>query len=266
MRPRCFTAMTDALPRVSTRTLLPLNALLVLALAPEVSRAGESKPDRPAPRARVALENTEAALKEHFTKQGLEFPPREIFLRAFKTEAQLELWAKGADRRWRLAKTYPFCMASGGPGPKRRRGDLQVPEGFYHIDRFNPWSDFHLSLGINYPNEADRRLGQKADLGGDIFIHGSCVSIGCIAITDPLIEEVYTLAWLARGRGQNRIPVHIFPARMDETSLAPLRAEAAPELLRFWDNLAEGYRWFQEKETLPRVRVNPQGMYQFAAK
>src|SRR5690606_11025729 len=95
--------------------------------------------------------------------------------------------------KFTLVKTYPVCSSSGLPGPKRKKGDRQTPEGFYHIDRFNPQSAFHLSLGINYPNSSDKILGHS-DPGGDIFIHGSCVTIGCVPLTDDLIKEVYVLA------------------------------------------------------------------------
>lgn len=235
--------------------------LLAATVGAGPTQAQEPKSERPAPRLRAALANTQGALERHFAERGLPFPPREVFLRAFKHERELELWAKNASGEWVLAKTFPVCMASGEAGPKRRLGDLQVPEGFYHVDRFNPWSDFHLSLGINYPNESDRILGERGRLGGDIFIHGSCVSIGCLAITDPLIEELYAVTWLARGRGQREIPVHIFPARMDGPAMRELRAEASAELLRFWEDLELGYRWFEEKRRLPRIRVGSDGRY-----
>lgn len=237
--------------------------LLGVTVCPVPTHAQEAKAARPAPRLRAALANTQGALERHFTELGLAFPPREVFLRAFKHERELELWAKSARGEWILAKTFPVCMASGEPGPKREFGDLQVPEGFYHIDRFNPWSDFHLSLGINYPNESDRILGVRGRLGGNIFIHGSCVSVGCLAITDPMIEELFTAAWLARGRGQRNIPVHIFPARMDGAAMTALRAEADEGLVRFWEDLEVGYRWFEEKRRLPRIQVLADGRYRF---
>jgi murein L,D-transpeptidase YafK len=160
-------------------------------------------------------------------------------------------------------KEYPFCNSSGALGPKRRQGDGQIPEGFYHIDRFNPLSNFHLSLGINYPNQADRIRGGSGDLGGDIFIHGGCVTIGCVPITDELIKEVYLIAVEAKTAGQGRIPVHIFPARMGAKGMRQLEGAASgnQELLDFWRNLKSGYDSFEQNRRLPSVTVDRQGRY-----
>lgn len=106
---------------------------------------------------------------------------------------------------FRLIKDYQICSLSGELGPKRQQGDLQVPEGFYWIDRFNPASNFYLSLGINYPNQFDRILGKSGELGGDIFIHGGCVTIGCIPITDDKIKELYLIAVEAKSNGQDGV-------------------------------------------------------------
>ncbi len=109
----------------------------------------------------------------------------DILLRAYKQESELELWAKNKkDKQYTLLKTYKICASSGTLGPKRKQGDIQVPEGFYVIDRFNPVSNFYLSLGVSYPNASDKILGVKGALGGDIFIHGNCVTIGCLPISD----------------------------------------------------------------------------------
>ncbi len=117
---------------------------------------------------------------------------------------------------------------------------------------------------MSYPNRADVILGEKGRLGGDIFIHGDCVSIGCIAITDAMIDEVYTLAVLARARGQRRIPVHIFPGRLDEEGMAYFERRYGGALLEFWKNLSVGYRWFEEKKALPKVDVLADGRYAFS--
>ncbi len=104
------------------------------------------------------------------------------------------MWARHGDGRFRLVASYPILAVSGGPGPKRREGDKQVPEGFYEIDRFNPKSLFHLSLGLNYPNAADRVLSDREHPGGDIFIHGSNVTVGCAPLGNDAIEELYLAA------------------------------------------------------------------------
>ncbi|MEN8249945.1 MAG: hypothetical protein ABFS32_13510, partial [Bacteroidota bacterium] len=125
-----------------------------------------------------------------------------IFLRIFKQEEVIEVWTREKSKeKYSLLKKYDFCSTSGELGPKRQSGDYQIPEGFYYIDRFNPSSNFYLSLGVNYPNASDRILGVKGSLGGDIFIHGDCVTIGCMPITDDKIMELYILAVEAKNNG-----------------------------------------------------------------
>ena len=186
-----------------------------------------------------------AELRAAFEKAGIHWPAHEIFLRAVKRERQLELWARnGAGEQFQLVKTLPITAASGGPGPKRREGDMQVPEGFYKVDRFNPASNFHLSLGINYPNASDRMHGDPVSPGSDIFIHGNRVSIGCIALGDEAIEEVYLSALDSRVRP---VRVHIFPAKMDAADWPEWRAAqiaAHPEFGALWDELASAWTKF----------------------
>ena len=141
------------------------------------------------------LSRTEDSLMKQFQNKNLTWPPTSIYVRSFKYDRQLEVWVKDDSlNKFRLFKTYKICMQSGTMGPKRMEGDYQVPEGFYHINEFNPNSNYHLSLGINYPNASDRILSDSLKPGGSIFIHGNCVSTGCIAITDEPIEELYVLA------------------------------------------------------------------------
>ena len=116
---------------------------------------------------------------------------------------------------FRLFKTYRICALAGYMGPKRIQGDYQVPEGFYYINEFNPSSTYYLSLGLNYPNASDRVLSDSLRPGGEIYIHGSCVTVGCIPITDQQIDELYVLAAHAKDMGQDYIPVHIFPIRFN---------------------------------------------------
>ena len=114
-------------------------------------------------------ENTDKAV-EDFT-YSIDIDKLRIYLRAFKDEKKIELWAKNfTDSKYKLIKVYKICRTSGDLGPKREQGDRQIPEGFYHINRFNPYSNFLLSLGLNYPNKSDRILGEKGNLGNDIFI------------------------------------------------------------------------------------------------
>lgn len=214
-------------------------------------------------RVALARERKALALAKLFAQADVFYPAHEVFLRAFKAEGQLELWARNKTSPFKRVKSYAICASSGTLGPKRKFGDLQVPEGFYRIARFNPESAFHLSLGVNYPNESDRLVGVQGKLGGDIFIHGNCVTVGCMPIGDDAIEEVYLAALDARSRGQKGIEVHIFPRRMDAVGMALLEKDARgdSELLEFWKSLEPGYRAFEESARLPKVSVDGKGRY-----
>lgn len=216
------------------------------------------------PRVREAVKRHGDALRALFEAKKLPWPPRGIFVRAFKKDAQLELWGRAAKGdAYELVKSYPICASSGDLGPKRQAGDGQVPEGFYYVKVFNPTSNFHLSLGLDYPNASDRALGAPGKLGGDIFIHGSCVTIGCMPLTDPLIEEVYVAAVEARSAGQERISVHVFPTRLTDENLRALVARAGTDaaLAAFWTNLKEGFDRFESTHVPPRVEVDGAGRY-----
>lgn len=150
-----------------------------------------------------------AALQATFNAARLRYPPDEVTLVGLKGEKQLEVWVRTqtpSKNNWTRVRTYPILAASGGPGPKLRQGDLQVPEGIYRLTGFNPNSSYHLSIRVDYPSAEDRAIAlseKRADLGGDIFIHGKAVSIGCLALGDAAIEELYVLladTGLARSR------------------------------------------------------------------
>ena len=135
------------------------------------------------------------SLRPRFDALGLSYPPEKLTLIALKEELELEVWVYQNGQSHRV-HSYPVEDASGLPGPKRRRGDFQVPEGIYRLNAFNPNSSFHLSLRVNYPNYFDRRMGQldgRDDLGSNIFIHGGAASRGCLAIGDPAIEELFVM-------------------------------------------------------------------------
>jgi murein L,D-transpeptidase YafK len=191
---------------------------------------------------RVAAARTERApdVKQLWQSAGLKVAPAEVYLRAFKKERVLEVWGGPRGKPLTLIQTYPFCAASGELGPKRREGDQQVPEGFYEVSQFNPWSDFHLSLKVSYPNASDKVLSDAEHPGGLIYLHGGCASIGCIAITDPAIEEVYLLAFDSAVR-----PLHfdIFPSRASDES-------------GFSKQLAPGIAAFEQTHRPPRTKVD----------
>jgi murein L,D-transpeptidase YafK len=217
-------------------------------------------------RVRLAREASEASIEQLFRARKIRYPAAEVFVRVFKRERELELWVRPAtSTRFELLRTYPICALAGVLGPKRVQGDGQVPEGFYFIDLFNPVSSYHLSLRIDYPNRRDRLAAARPrPLGGDIFIHGGCKSDGCLAITDEAIGELYWIAVTARGEGQDKIPVHIFPTRLDdEKSLRKLERAYHGDraVLEFWQTLRPGYEFFEKTHQMPVVTVDPRGRY-----
>ena len=216
-------------------------------------------------RVREAYKTKEQTLRVEFENTGLQFGKHSILLRAFKQEKEVELWVKNTNQVYILFKTYTVCAASGALGPKRKMGDYQVPEGYYHIDRFNPQSNFYLSLGLNYPNASDRILSDFKSPGGDIFIHGYCASIGCLAMTDDRIKEIYVVAVEAINSGQSAIPVYIYPFRMTNLNIeiASKELEKDKSLLSFWSNLKVGFDYFEKSKKTPIVSVNKKGEYLF---
>lgn len=212
-------------------------------------------------RVREAFEQKEAQLKQSFELANLSWPPQEIFIRSFKAELELEIWVKDKNE-FVLFKTYKVCKGSGNLGPKFKQGDKQVPEGIYYIDRFNPSSSYHLSLGINYPNAADLKRTNAGDPGGDIFIHGSCATIGCLPMTDEIIKEIYVLTVLAKSSGQNNIPVHIYPYRFN--MLNNIMYQTFSNYTKFWKSLEEDFKYFEGNKQLRVYQFDEDGNYIFA--
>lgn len=211
------------------------------------------------------MKRVEDRVRNEFAKVGLTWPVKEIYLRSFKYDGQLEVWARNNDTLpFQLFKKYKVCAMAGAMGPKRIEGDWQVPEGFYYITEFNPRSEYHLSLKLNYPNESDRMLSDQISPGGHIYIHGSCVTVGCIPLRDEQIEEVYLIAAAAKSNGQDYIPVHIFPVDFNNRkSLTYLykTTEQDPVLQRFEVNLREAYDYFNQTHELPLIGINAKGDY-----
>lgn len=213
-------------------------------------------------RVAAARNRSEAKIRERFRAAGVRYPAAHLFLRSFKREAALEMWAADAGERFRLVAAFAITKSSGAPGPKRREGDLQVPEGFYRIDAFNPQSLFHLSLRVNYPNASDRVRSDPEKPGFDIYIHGNEVSIGCLPLGDGTIEEVY-LATLDAGN-RDAIPIHIFPARMSGAAwreFADAEVARDPSLAGFWAELQPGFDAFERTRQVPTVSVTKDGRY-----
>lgn len=157
---------------------------------PQLNLSPEQKLAELTPAARVRIQ-------ADFVKAGVAYPPSRLILLGIKDSKTLQVYAPGPDAKYRWVKTYPVLAASGMLGPKLRRGDRQVPEGIYSIPAANPASSYHLSLRVDYPNATDLKyaaIEKRGDLGTDIYIHGDAKSIGCLAMGNPAIEEIYTLA------------------------------------------------------------------------
>ena len=207
----------------------------------------------------------EDTLRKQFEARGLKWPAKYIYMRSFKYEKELEVWVKNDIRdTFQLFKVYKICHTSGKMGPKRHQGDLQVPEGFYYISEFNPNSNYHLALGLDYPNISDRLKSGASDPGGDIYIHGSCVSVGCIPILDDQIEEVYMLAAICKQEGQDYIPVHIFPIRYNlagSVTFLKNQIKDDKDWARFNESLRSSFDYFEKAHRLPVVAINAKGDY-----
>lgn len=232
-------------------------------------------------RVKTAYDEKSEVVFALLSKKTLSPQKLQLYFRAFKKEQILEIWAKNSDdKTFQLLKNYPIAASSGNLGPKRKQGDMQTPEGFYYIEKFNPISNFYLSLGINYPNASDKILGEKGNLGNDIYIHGAAMTVGCLPMTDDKIKEIYLLTVEAKNSGQNEIPVHIFPAKLTDNNLLELQKFVkssnfidywtalkngqnidTEKFIVFWRKLKEGYDIFEETHQLPKISVKSSGEY-----
>ena len=209
-------------------------------------------------RSREAITRVRPILEKELACKKLEYGAP-IFIRIFKEELVLEIWVR-SDNNFILFKTYPVCTyGSSGLGPKTRQGDGKAPEGFYYVlpDRLNPVSNFHLSFNLGYPNRYDRYHHRT---GGALMVHGSCVSIGCYAMTDSGIEEIYALADAAFRNGQRFFRVHIFPFKMNDKNM---EKHNGSEWYSFWENLKEGYDFFINNGYIPPNVEVMEGRYVF---
>lgn len=193
------------------------------------------------------LANRAARLAEKGLKAG-----DPVFIRIFKSESELELWMRKDNGAYVLFETYPICHWSGTLGPKLLEGDKQNPEGFYTVTR----SQLHLigrwprSLNLGFPNDFDKSQGRT---GSYILIHGGCTSVGCFAMTNAVVAEIFDLAEQALKRGgQSHVHVHAFPFRMTDAHLAAHRSSPWYD---FWANLKEGYDAFEQTHVPPRVGI-----------
>jgi murein L,D-transpeptidase YafK len=221
---------------------------LVLCFLLLVSPAFAEAPASSA-RSRAAEAQTAPRLRQEMAAAGLRLGAP-VFLRIFKQSAELEVWVAGADGAFVKFRTYPICSFSGALGPKKRVGDNQAPEGFYVVPagRMNPWSSYHLSFDLGYPNAFDRA---HARTGSALMVHGNCVSIGCYAMGDAAIEEIWTAMAASFRAGQPFVRVHAFPFRMDK--IADYRD---PTNEAFWADLKLGFDAFEKTKRPPEISVS----------
>lgn len=187
----------------------------------------------------------EPELKAYFEKAGVAYPPKEVALLAFKREQNIQLWAHDSNsKHWHFIHTYPLTAYSGNLGPKLRERDKQIPEGIYHLITFNPFSSMHLSMMLNYPNEFDRKHARqdgRQQLGGDIFLHGKSLSVGCLAVGDRAIDELFLLA---RRVGLKHVRVIIAPNDLRKSSPATNQRTQPAWLPELYQNISQALNQF----------------------
>ena len=183
-----------------------------------------------------------------------------IYVRVFKLENEMEVWLQNSAGSYTRFRTYPICNWSGKLGPKLKEGDKQAPEGFYVVNarQMNPNSQYYLSFNMGFPNAYDKALGRSGSL---LMVHGGCRSVGCYAITDDAITELFILAREAFTNGQRNFPISAYPFRLSEQQLAQSQTHPWHE---FWRNLKEGYDLFEANRRPPIAAVQ-NGRYVFFA-
>lgn len=188
----------------------------------------------------------EPQLKSFFAKAEVSYPPRDVALLAFKSERKVELWAKDFEDRWKHIHNYPLTGFSGRLGPKLRENDKQIPEGVYKLVNFNPFSSMHLSMMINYPNNYDKQKGYedgRSNLGNNIFIHGKNLSVGCLAVGDLAIDQLFILA---RRVGLSHIQVIIAPNDMRDNKPSTSNFAQPRWLPELYKQIAESLKPFNK--------------------
>lgn len=173
-----------------------------------------------------------------------------VYIQIFKEERKLELYAKMGNE-FRLVNTFPICNFSGGLGPKRREGDFKSPEGFYSVDarHLKPDSKYYRAINIGFPNDYDKSQGYS---GAYLMIHGECKSIGCYAMTNTYMDEIYRYVEAAFAYGQSRVNISIYPFRMTEQNL---KHHASSSYIAFWRQLKPGYDYFAKNHQPPTMGV-----------
>jgi murein L,D-transpeptidase YafK len=233
------------------RWLLGLALLLMLPVSQMLIGQVQWAKLSAAERVADVRERRETMVREELKDKGLKLGCH-AFIRVFKEELELELWLKPVNQtKWVKFKTWPIAAMSGKLGPKEREGDLQAPEGCYHLTakQMNPLSRYHLSFNVGYPNTLDLAHGRTGSL---IMVHGSDVSIGCFAMTDAVIEDIYLVLLEAFQAGQASVAVHCFPFRM---SAERMQAAKDHQWQSFWQELLPIYQSFERTHKPPRVTL-----------
>src|SRR5271165_5240388 len=178
-------------------------------------------------------------------------PSSPTLIRTYKKEAELEIWKMKSNGEYALLKTYPMCRWSGQLGPKKREGDMQVPEGFYTIapGQMNPTSHYYLSFNVGYPNAYDRAYGRS---GGNVMVHGVCSSAGCFSMTDERVADIYAIARESFAGGQREIQLQSYPFHMTAENMAKFRLDPN---IDFWKDLKNGSDHFEVTKSEPPVLV-----------
>jgi murein L,D-transpeptidase YafK len=178
-------------------------------------------------------------------------PSAPTLIRTYKKEAEFEIWKMKSNGEYALLKTYPMCRWSGQLGPKKREGDMQVPEGFYTIapGQMNPTSHYYLSFNVGYPNAYDRAYGRT---GGNVMVHGVCSSAGCFSMTDEQVADIYAIARESFAGGQSEIQLQSYPFHMTAENLAKFRLDPN---IDFWKDLKNGSDHFEVTKAEPSVMV-----------
>ncbi|MBK6521718.1 MAG: L,D-transpeptidase family protein [Sphingobacteriaceae bacterium] len=245
---------TDMIKRVIKTALLVVLVLNIRAQG--TFKTAQLKYER----VRTAYKTKFEGLKKELTSVGFSVNTYEIYLQVFKHEKEVQVWMRNkGDAKFKLFKTYKICSSSGELGPKRVQGDGQVPEGFYYIEHFNPVSSYHLSMKVGYPNKSDSKKATGSP-GGDIMIHGNCVTIGCIPIENDPIEELYILCVEAKDRKQN-LRVDMFPCKFTEENIKMLNQNFSKDMNAFWGTLKAGYDSFETDHIVPKFTVDAKGNY-----
>lgn len=187
-------------------------------------------------------------------------PAAPLVLRSYKKEAEIEVWKQNREGRFVFIKSFPICRWSGQLGPKHMAGDRQTPEGFYSVGpkQMNPNSHYYLSFDTGFPNAYDRAHGWA---GSAVMVHGTCSSMGCFAMTDKAVGEIYAIARDALKGGQPAFQLQAFPFHMSAANMALYRNDPS---IAFWRELKEGSDRFEATGEAVAWHVGADGRYVFA--